>query len=73
MDLLNNTVYLLFLTLLLILTLYPNTWVKIGFLSISILYAWFLWSTGQILFLFSILFIGLFLLYSLLKTVFHLF
>jgi len=74
MDLLlNNTVYLLFLTLLLVLTIYPYAWVKVFFMGITILYGWFLWSTGQTLFFLSLLAIGLFLMYSLAKTVFHMF
>lgn len=74
MDLLlNNTLYLLFLTLLLVLTVYPYAWIKVFFIGIAIIYGLFLWTTGQYLFLFSLLIIGLFLLYSLAKTVFHLF
>jgi len=74
MDLLlNNTLYLLYLTLLLVLTVYPYAWIKVFFIGITFLYGWFLWTTGQTVFLVSLLIIGLFLLYSLAKTVFHLF
>lgn len=73
MDLLlNNTLYLLFLTLLLILTIYPYTWLKVFFLLLTTIYAWVLWSTGQMVFLVSLFVIGFFLLYSLAKTMFHL-
>ncbi len=73
MDLLlNNTLYLLYLTMLLVLTVYPYAWVKVLVTIISTLYGWFLWFTGQYLFLVSLFFIETFLLYSLAKTVFHL-
>lgn len=74
MDLLlNNTLYLLYLTMLLVLTVYPYAWVKVLVTILSTLYGWFLWFTGQYLFLVSLFFIETFLLYSLAKTVFHLF
>jgi hypothetical protein len=74
MDLLlNNTLYLLYLTMLLVLTIYPYAWVKVLITILSTLYGWFLWFTGQYLFLVSLFFIETFLLYSLAKTVFHLF
>lgn len=74
MDLLlNNTVYLLFLTLLLVLTVYPYAWVKVFFMGLTVVYGGYLWSTGQTLFFLTLLVIGLFLLYSLAKTVFNLF
>lgn len=72
-PLMNNTVYLLYLTMLLVLTVYPYAWVKVFFMGITILYGGYLWSTGQTLFFLSLLVIGLFLLYSLAKTVFNLF
>lgn len=72
-PLLNNTVYLLFLTLLLILTVYPYAWVKVFFMGLMVVYGAYLWFTGQTLFFLSLLVIGLFLLYSLAKTIFHLF
>lgn len=73
MDLLNNTVFLLFLTFLLVLTVYPYTWLKFFFVILTIVYGIFLGSTEQYVFLFSLLVIGLSLLYNLLKSVFHLF
>jgi len=74
MDLLlNNTLYLLYLTMLLVLTVYPYAWVKVFVTILSSLYGWFLWFTGQYLFLVSLFFIETFLLYSLAKSVFHLF
>jgi hypothetical protein len=74
MDLLlNNTVYLLYLTMLLVLTIYPYAWVKVLVTILSTLYGLFLWFTGQYIFLVSLFFIETFLLYSLAKTVFHLF
>lgn len=73
MDLLlNNTLYLIFLTLLLILTIYPYTWLKVFFLIVTTVYAWVLWSTGQMVFLISLFIIGFFLLYNLTKSVFQL-
>jgi len=73
MDLLlNNTLYLLFLTILLILTIYPYTWLKVFFLFLTTIYAWVLWSTGQMVFLIGLFVIGFFLLYSITKTAFHL-
>ena len=73
MDLLlNNTVYLLYLTTLLILTVYPYTWLKVFLTFLSTIYGWFLWYTGQYLFLVSLFIIETFLLYNLLKTIFHL-
>jgi hypothetical protein len=71
-QLLNNTVFLLFLTILLILTVYPHTWLKVFLSLMGTIYGWFLWYTGQYLFLFSLFFIETFLWYNLLKTVFHL-
>lgn len=71
-QLLNNTQYLLFLTFLLILTIYPYTWLKVFLLCITVLYGGYLWTTGQHVFVISLFVIGLFLLYNLLKTVFHL-
>lgn len=72
-PLLNNTVYLLYLTMLLVLTVYPYAWVKVFVTILSTLYGWFLWFTGQYLFLLSLFIIETFLLYSLAKTVFNLF
>ena len=73
MDLLlTNTMYLLFLTFLLILAIYPYTWIKIFISFITSIYGWFLWSTGQYVFLISLFIIETFLLYNLLKTAFHL-
>ena len=73
MDLLlNNTQYLLFLTLLLILTIYPYTWLKVFLFIITCIYGGYLWTTGQHVFVISLFIIGMFLLYSLAKTVFHL-
>ena len=72
MELLYNTFFLLFLTILLTLTVYPYTWLKIFLSILSTVYGWFLWYTGQYLFLVSLFFIETFLLYNLLKTVFHL-
>ena len=71
-QLLNNTQYLLFLTFLLILTVYPNTWLKVFLLGITVLYGGYLWTTGQPVFVISLFVIGLFLLNNLAKTVFHL-
>ncbi len=73
MDLLlNNTQYLLFLTLLLILTIYPYTWLKVFLFIITCIYGGYLWTTGHHVFVISLFIIGMFLLYSLAKTVFHL-
>jgi hypothetical protein len=72
MELLYNTFFLLFLTILLTLTVYPYTWLKVVLSILSTIYGWFLWYTGQYLFLLSLFFIETFLLYNLLKTVFHL-
>jgi hypothetical protein len=73
MDLLlNNTQYLLFLTLLLILTIYPYTWLKVFLFIITCIYGGYLWTTGQHVFVISLFIIGMFLLYNLAKTVFHL-
>jgi len=72
MELLYNTFFLLFLTILLTLTVYPYTWLKVFLSILSTIYGWFLWYTGQYLFLVSLFFIETFLLYNLLKTVFHL-
>ena len=72
MELLYNTFFLLFLTILLTLTVYPYTWLKVFLSILSTVYGWFLWYTGQYLFLVSLFFIETFLLYNLLKTVFHL-
>jgi small-conductance mechanosensitive channel len=72
MELLYNTFFLLFLTILLTLTVYPYTWLKVCLSILSTIYGWFLWYTGQYLFLLSLFFIETFLLYNLLKTVFHL-
>jgi hypothetical protein len=71
-QLLYNTQYLLYLTLLLVLTVHPYTWLKVFLSFISTIYGWFLWYTSQYLFLFSLFFIETFLLYNLAKTVFHL-
>ena len=73
MDLLYNTVFLLFLTILMTLAVYPHTWLKVLLSILSTMYGWFLWYTGQYVFLFSLFFIETLLLYNLLKTVFHLF
>ena len=72
MELLYNTFFLLFLTIVLTLTVYPYTWLKVGLSILSTIYGWFLWYTGQYLFLLGLFFIETFLLYNLLKTVFHL-
>lgn len=72
-PLLNNTIYLLYLTMLLVLTVYPYAWVKVLVTILSTLYGWFLWFTGQYLFMLSLFIIETFLLYSLAKTVFNLF
>ena len=72
MELLYNTFFLLFLTILLTLTVYPYTWLKVVLSILSTIYGWFLWYTGQYLFLLGLFFIETFLLYNLLKTVFHL-
>jgi hypothetical protein len=70
-PLLNNIVYLLFLTMLLTLTVFQQIWVKVFFNILSVIYSWFLWSTGQYLFFASLFIIETFLLYNILKTVFH--
>ena len=71
-QLLNNTQYLLYLTLLLILTIYPYTLLKVFLLGITVLYGGYLWTTGQHVFVISLFVIGLFLLYNLAKTFLHL-
>ena len=71
MELMHNTLFLLFLTLLLILTVYPHTWIKIMLSFIAKTYGFFLWYTSQYLFLFILFIIETFLFYNLLKSVFH--